>query len=65
MQTDFSQPLPAQHFENGSAKYESVAYKSLILSKQKNLASSWSSKAWRLDKASATTLSFPFLYLTI
>jgi hypothetical protein len=42
---NFCQPLPAQHLENGSAKYESVAYKSLILSKQKILTSSWVSKA--------------------
>jgi hypothetical protein len=42
---NFTQPLPAQHFDNGSAKYESVAYKTLILSKPKILASSWVSKA--------------------
>jgi hypothetical protein len=42
---NFSQPLPTQHFENGSANYDSVAYKSLILSKPKILASSWINKA--------------------
>src|SRR6185312_13899745 len=62
---NFSKPLPSQHLENGSAKHVSVAYKSLILSSPRILESSCESKAWRLDKASATTLSFPFLYLTM
>jgi hypothetical protein len=62
---NFFQPLPSQHLENDSAKYESIACKFLILSKQKFFASNWDNKAWRRDKASTKILSFPFLYLTM
>jgi hypothetical protein len=62
---NFSQPFPWEHLEYGAAKYESWAYTSLILSNPRTLISSSASKTCRRDKASATTLYLPFLYLTI
>ena len=56
---------PSLQFSNTSLKSGSSAYCSFIDSSPKIRQSSWDSKVYHLDKASAITLSFPFLCLII